>query len=1530
MASRVNTKFVVILAVVLLALVGVVWFVGSKAMSKSSDDLVRLGDEAGKAGDWEKASSFYGRAVNKDQRNAQWIRRWISAMEKQTPKSRQAYWDLYFKEYMTALRALCDADKTAPEVFTRYLEERYQITLLEGRLQPWEAFVKHVDDVAKSYTGKEEGKRQILRYRGLAAAGMLSANPDIKEEQVQAGLKDLSDSLADKPNDWQASLAASDLEVALAEIARKRADTDAMNQHLGAAKARLTKFAQEYPPAPVAKFRLLVLDLADAARAHRDSAQTNKDPFPGPALLKARDDRMKEVIDAMRAMKPEELDPQFTVNIAAASLEAFPSEGEAIAKELIEKSRAGNPKDAAILNIGEGVIAGERGKNDEAKAAFRRTVDLPDQPLSLQGVRLTGDRLRALSLLSDRVYSQWRDVSGSADAAKQGDMTKKLEEITAEFQKLREETVAKIGEGDTAVMAMDSRLLLMKGDIAGARGKVTQYNDQTDRRNLPMLLLEADILRRTGNYGAARQVYTRVIDLDARNLEALMGLADLETRQSNLGEAVKWLTQAASVAPTNDAIKRLLVDTRALASGAADDPVLSAIAEASKLSEGITRDVPGAIDRIKREMTKRPGEPKLAAALAQLLGSSGQREEARQVIADALVINPKDELLLRFQKALAKDNQADAMLEIIDSNPQASLLQKEIAKYEVYARAGQRDKAGEHLLAAEKIDPENPLVVEMGFTDAIVRNDAAKITALTDVAEKRNLDQVGGATYRARKEIFERRFDDAIKTLRDAVAKDRFNVLSWRLLGMVQFQRSEWKEASDALTKAVDINNADIPGVKALIRAFVQQGRYAEALSIGRRAEKVAGGDSDFAELLLLLESDAPGGDRGRVLDARRTLAERQPDNRNNKVKLAQLLVNDKKFAEAKKLVEELRAKDANDPVGVELQAGLAAAEGRLEDTLKIFQDYINGLPEEKVTAAPFISGAMMLGSFGQIEVASKMLEAGRKYQDAKTHPIDRQLGDLWYNVGKYDKAVEWYTKVLEGDTPDENNMVRKRIIEANLRRGAFADVDKMIDGLGTESQKDITLILLAAESKAAQGKRDDARAKYDDAVRLFPKNIASFLKRGDFYLSDPSTVKDARQDYEQILRIEPNSVIARVRLANLLRSTGDVDGSLEQLKRAIDAEPGDDRLRLDYIDLLMQRGRREEAVASVDQIVQLQPNNPAWLARGAELMMRLGRRDRAAEYLGTVWKLKPSPDVAVFYLSALLGKEPPDLVTAQEVLVNPESKTDVIVPLRLAKARWYRLQNKMKEASDEVLAAYGIVKPERPDESAQFVGGLEGVYPKVSERLNALKALEQRRPFEGWLRFHAALARMQDETLRTQAAEDIRAVAESAKDTALRSRAWGLVGSFHYEAGRWEDALGAFRKGLESDPKSAELNNNIAFTLATKMQKPDEALAFADAAVQAAPNNPGFLDTLAAVYIGKKDWAKAAGYLAQATSVSSSDIERAPAFLHMAKVQLELGNKSEARRFYRQAEEIIRNNQGLQRTYETDLKDVRKAIDGV
>lgn len=84
-------------------------------------------------------------------------------------------------------------------------------------------------------------------------------------------------------------------------------------------------------------------------------------------------------------------------------------------------------------------------------------------------------------------------------------------------------------------------------------------------------------------------------------------------------------------------------------------------------------------------------------------------------------------------------------------------------------------------------------------------------------------------------------------------------------------------------------------------------------------------------------------------------------------------------------------------------------------------------------------------------------------------------------------------------------------------------------------------------------------------------------------------------------------------------------------------------------------------------------------------------------------------------------------------------------------------------------------------------------------------------------------------------------------------SRAAVRRGSEHFQAKRYEDAVGAFREALAHWPDNATALNDLAWLLLTAedeaFRAPAEALALAERAVALAPDRHAFLDTLATAY---------------------------------------------------------------------------------
>lgn len=80
-------------------------------------------------------------------------------------------------------------------------------------------------------------------------------------------------------------------------------------------------------------------------------------------------------------------------------------------------------------------------------------------------------------------------------------------------------------------------------------------------------------------------------------------------------------------------------------------------------------------------------------------------------------------------------------------------------------------------------------------------------------------------------------------------------------------------------------------------------------------------------------------------------------------------------------------------------------------------------------------------------------------------------------------------------------------------------------------------------------------------------------------------------------------------------------------------------------------------------------------------------------------------------------------------------------------------------------------------------------------------------------------------------------------------SAAAGTLALVLDQAGKFGEAEHAYRAALQLDPENTTTMNNLAFLLATRTDRLEEALALAQRCHEAAPDSPDFSDTLAAVH---------------------------------------------------------------------------------
>jgi tetratricopeptide (TPR) repeat protein len=1517
MASRVNKKFVVILSAVLLAIAAGVALLAQQAMSygRSAAQSVAQGDKFAAAGDWDKAVSFYGRAVNKERSNVEYITKWSEAIRKVTPATRQAYMDTYVQQYLPSLQAMAEAKREDVGAWRAMLEERYQRVLAGGGrgLTEWERFVADLERTLEDFRGDQAGRDALLRYRGLARSAMLSFNPELSATLVDAGIDDLSKALAVQPDDPEAVMALAGFEAAKARRLRASNDEAGAEQLSRSAVARLEKLAaSESPKALTARVLLArqAIERGGAARDMQQFVQRFRDQAPA----------IRALADRIAGMEPAKVESAAALAVAgmmAAGLEDGPEQ----ARAMLERLRPAKSDDPAFL-LGYARFESGRGKADEAIALAGQVVALPNKPMGLEGVQLFQWRAEALRQQADAAFSGWdmtRDAEGKARYVK-----------TA--QEARAKLAEQLGEGSPLVLSADARLALMNNDFTGARTLATRYNDQTNRLDPTMLVMEGELLRRAGSSGAARQTLQRVLELDRTNMRALISMAELEASENNFAEAARYATAASEFVPDNEELAERARRLRDFAGGRGDDKVLNCLKKAGEQAMGVGSDVLAAEATLAACLKENPTDARLIAALAQLKIGLGKPEEARTIIEEALAKKPDDPALKRMKDAIETRDPVAAGEQAIAASD-APELNKALARVQLYRQFGRTAEAEAALKDAVRLGPDDPAVLELQFVEAMLKKDSATLARLVRTAEERNLDRVGGLIYRARMEIAESRLADAAATLRSVIEKDKLNLSAWRLLGLVRIDEGRFVDAEEALERAIDIKPDDLASIIPYIRSLVQQNKLGRALEAARKSEKVGAGNSEFVEMFLQLEASAPGGNVQRAIDSRRRLNSvvkiDTPQGRTNRAQLASLLINDEKFDEAKALIDELRRTEPSDPVGVELQAGLAGRRGDVAGAVKIYKDFIAGLPEAQRQPLLFINASRLLLQLGQPGEAMRMLGDGRAYQKPETMLIDRELGDVHFNLDQYAEAIAAYRRVLDAGVADNGNLLRKRILEALLKQRDAAGFETELAKIPAD-RRDATVLLLAAESAVQAGDRDKARRLYDQAVTADPRNPLVFIKRADFNWDDPAMSKDVEADLEQVLRVQPNSTLGLVRLARFQRQNGRDDQAVATLRQAVGTDPDNETLRVGEIQTLVELGRLRDAAERTEEALKHFRNAPQWRIRAAGAWEAVRDWEKVVEHTTALWAGRPELDIGAMHARALIKSgRPADLNAAFNVLnTAPAVRGEQGPEIRMLRAQLMARQGRAAQAAAEIAAVIKQIDPANRGESAGFMAGLAEMYPKVEDRVAALAKLEQGGAFTGYVALLASATRLQDGTTKTQAISALEGLARSATDKRLQAAAWAALGTLAYQERDWDVALERFGKGLEADPDNIELNNNIAFILATRKNKGAEALPFAQKAVAAFPLSSGFRDTLGVSHLMAGDLPAADRELRRALNLAVNDTERAPIYIHMARLRHAQGNALDARRMLNQAQELALRVEAVRNAYDQDIKDVQALLD--
>jgi len=1512
----------VFLAIGLIVLAGGVVTVGYLALRKSAGEYAALGDkkmvEAAGEVDKEKkekaydqAAVFYSRAVYKKSTNPEWCIKWIEALEKLTPSPQQAYIDKFRQDYSLAWKALQESAPQDVSIQAKCLEWTYKRMKLfsAGEVPAWEFLAKEAKETIERIEDKAKAE-PLRRYRGIANVNVIRLQTiERSQALVTPAREDLEASLKANPDDQDAVVALASLKALQAGELREKdaAQTEKLSQE---AHELLSNFIKSHTSTSSARLAIMQLDMNLAIQA-KDAKLTWGQLYINFA------DQIQAFIEALKADKGDDFDPQLGVAAMQIAISS-PKLGPENAMEIGEGLLKNHPNNPTIL-LAQGRAAMRAKKVEEGLRIYQKIVEMPDFPLSLTGLNLFGQRAEALVQQVNGKLSQIIDAKSSQER----------ETIIGAAKEYRRKLVSLSGEDETAVLLVDARILLAENKIQAARIKLDQYNTKMDNANTDAVALMGELLLRTGNLGGAKSEFEKVLKKEPGNVVVLMRMGDLDLQQQHFEEARDYFRAVLGYQPGNQEAKEKEQLARDLQlAERSPDPIVRTLSKVQSMISGINPDNQGAVG-VLREAIKSNNDPRLYAALASILLKMEDREGARQTVADGIAKFPDNPLLKAFQADTSNEDPLAARLRRVDESATASPIEKEISRVMIYRQFGKQEEASAALKRAAEINKNNPYVVELQFGDALQAGKLDEARKLAETATTVNADNVNGLTFRARLEIVDKKYSEAASTLDQALEQDKRNVPSWRLLGSVRQALGQLDAAEKAYAKSLEIKPDDVESIIGFLRIKTAQRAYTDALTFARENQTIAAGNPEFAELWLSIESVVPGGDKTKAIEERRALSKRYPDNERNAYALAVLLIDAKQWAEARKLIDDLRAKNKESVQYLELDAHWNLAQQNTQGAAILFNNYILALKPEKHTDEPYISLASLLMRYNQTEAALVTLNDGRKHQDPKQMRADRELAEALFSLGRFDKAIEAFERVA-ASKPADIDTVNSRMIAAYLRGGRLPEALAKLNSMGDVVNTSANLLLLKADVLTNMGDRRGATALYDKAISVDPSSAFAFVKRGDFLMGENGKEKDAEEDFKQALSLDRRMYIARQRLAVLYLRSEKFDEAIDVLFKGVAMAPDNDELRMDLMDMQVLAGKGDQAIVQLEEAIKRNPNDTTWLIRGRELMGTLQRWNDAADYAFKVWEKNKVSQNALAFVDTSLRCEKPDFTKIMAVLGTPELNTGKDVRLLMSRARAQVKRGRVTEATQDLATALSLVDQTSLAQVGGFFSGLEQIYPLVSDRLAALKVLAPKDGYKAWFAVWMNKVKADNTATSEEGLAALRAIGQGNDVPAVKTGAYAAIGTRLHMDKKIPEALAAWRKGLEIDPNEPELNNNVAYTLATELGKPEEALPYAEKAAVALQTNSSVLDTLGTVYLAMKKYDKAEQALLKSQAYVSNVNERAAIYYHLAQLRVEQGNKGDATKYLGYVQDLIRRNESVKSQLSEDYETLKRKADSL
>ena len=1601
MASKVNTKFVLILATVVV-FAGMT--IGGMAFLNARNNIERnlkRADEALARGELKAAFEYYGRAAYKQPGNLMILGKLEEVLLRMTAITAEEAHTRYIAR-INILKQAARHNGSDAETHLKLLRELYT----SGRLYPhgntWFDWLGTSADDMWTGLADVDPKRPFAKsYRAMSKFRLASQRTTDELHEAQRDAQEAVDAMPDNDFAWS-TLCLGQIAIADKYRGDGRSRT-AIDDQLRLADQNLAKAVESVPNGPETAYAVLL-------RLNQKRSEDERS---------VSDAELQRAADRLMTLVGPDSDPGL-ISDASDLLSQTPTEGPQRAVEVLHQYLEKNPN-AVDKRWRMARLQLYLNELDSAEDQARKVLDSEPLTTSFLAQIQFGLKQEAAALLVDVENRRWLN----ANAENKPKHLAAMESARAVLA-----GVVKDQGNDPLLMRADGKIAYAKKqyDVAAAHFEKLHRVSGEFGLDLETLLYSAECLERLGQLGLAHDRLAQLVRSAPGNPEWITAKANLEYRMGRMEDALKTIAMLPESELSKPEMERFIAEVKRRKDGGApvapDDPVQLAISQASAAM--IKGEIETARSTLLAAAKDNSENLQLLQAMAQLEIRDGKNEKAREYVDAALRTHPNDLILLRMDSVLKNEDPVDAVREysavaysdeferslslatsLSGICKQQTALATDAERRGDAAAAGKAKSIAERAAAeakaqekrAAELRPDDRDLLEYQFQVAIDAKDWTAAEELVIKARTLNADQAEGAYFKGRLDLVRGNLKEAVRALETASDRLSYSALVWRALGFAYEGLGNDVQSLRAYEQGYKCNPNDVEGAKLYIKTLLKRNESQRALAVSQTLRQLVPGDGEVRHLWLELESLA--GSKAVAIRNRRASYKENPNDPSNGLRLAQLLgelepgfetaldqdgkplFTDTRWSnmgadEKEKAIVSLRSQwraesdailesllNSNDAdlvasaqrnvqpaqwklMAASIKAHLLRERGQSVEGEQFLDRFISAQADQSMRAEMLIELGRFQARSSHYTEAFATLEKALEFQDPELMQVDQEIAGLAMQLNVHDKALAHVEKLLAAK-PD-NPLFIKQKAECLMKVGKFDESEQLLTALTKANGEDyVSTMLLAsisqgraeqllaagdaagAQRKFAEQREALARAEQQEPSSFKPRILLAQSQLAEYRRSKEAGILDeAMKTLERAEKVQPGvPEVALMRVALLrekviasVRDRRDdeyrrkLTPVIAELRAFVTRNPDHVVARRDLVQMMLDVRDVDGALSTIDEAIKSNPTLALWHEAKGDVYLQ-AKRDSASAYAcyARADEYAPRTITLVKMVESAFMSPSPNCAELVNRLGSRASEMSDVPVLREGYAKALACvgkrdlaieQAKLSYANRRELIKQGKAKPTDISPWYELLavlfpgnGGLQRVDASAAEQF--AMDLSAQAPDVYELIALAGTWVLSGDPSATRAIElQRKALKEAAADDKeLRIKITLGLANYLLLANQNAEAADAYIGLLDLDSNNIEALNNLAYVMAEALGKPKEALPFAERALQLVPENPSILDTLGWTHHLAGNNEKARQYLEESLKLDSRGLST---ILHLAELSMAENRIDEAQRLLDQA----------------------------